>query len=191
MTMRRGLRQNDGPLGGGWVRRRRSRCGPEEGAYALAGGGKDGVDDGGQDGREGRFAEAGGAVLREMPEDLDLRGLAQAEERVLGVVGLLDAAGGEGDLLLHLAHALQNGAFDLSGGAGGVHDLAAYVTGGPDVVDGDAAGGVDGDFGDLCEVAGVAVVGGDAEAVAGSGLARGPVGLFGDKLEDSLEAARR
>ena len=76
--------------------------GEGEGADAGAGGGEDGVADGGENRRKGGFAEASGGIIGFEEMDFDFGGdLVYSNGRVFVEVALDGAAGVDGDFVVH------------------------------------------------------------------------------------------
>ena len=76
--------------------------GEREGADAFASDGENGVADGGEYRREGRFAEAGGRIVGLQEMDFDFRGhLIHADRGIFVEIALDGAAAVDGDLVGH------------------------------------------------------------------------------------------
>src|SRR5712664_3107918 len=164
--------------------------GEREGADALAGDGEDGVADGGENGRESGFAEAGGGVVGLQEMDFDFRGdLVHADRGIFVEVALDGAAAVDGDLVGHdVAQAFDDRAADLVFGAAGIDDLAADVASYPNFIYFYFAVGVDAEFDDFGEVSTVSELEGDAHGGVFGQLAGAPAGFFGDEFEDAAHA---
>ena len=154
-------------------------------AEALAGGGEDGVGDGGTGDEDAGFAEAVGLVVAFDEMGFERRGFGDAEDAVVVEVLLLDCAVADGNGFFEdRAEGKEHAAFELMARAVGVDDLAA-VDGGDEAIDTDGVA-LDRDFGDLSEIG---VVGGAGDATAAVGTERrAPVGFFGSEIEDGDEA---
>jgi len=76
--------------------------GEGEGADTGAGGGEDSVADGWENGREGRFAEAGGGIVGFQEMDFDFGGdLIHSNGRVFVEIALDGASGVDSDFVIH------------------------------------------------------------------------------------------
>lgn len=138
-------------------------------AEALAGGGEDGVGDGGAGDEDSGFAEAVGLVVALDEVGFKRGGFGHAEKTVVVQVLLLDCAVADGDGFFEDgAESEEHAALELVARAVGVDDLSA-VDDGDEAIDADRVA-LDCDFSDLREIS---VVGGACDTAAAIGAEGG------------------
>src|SRR5882762_6899206 len=159
-------------------------------ANAFAGQCEESIANGGQHGRQSRFAQSRWGIIGLEEMNLDFRrSLRQAHWRILMEIALYRAAALDGDLVAHqVTQPLDDAALDFIEGAAGIDDLAAYVAGHPDFADANLVAGREMDFGDFREVSAMAEVEGHAHGSIFRQIAGTPAGFLGDEFQHSTRA---
>src|SRR5712672_3968474 len=150
-------------------------------ANAFAGQREESIANGGQHGRQSRFAQSGRRIvgLQEMNFDFR-RSLRQAHWRILMEIALYRAAALDGDFIAHqVTEPFDHAALDFIEGAAGIDDLAAHVAGHPDFVDANLVAWREMNFGDFREMSAMAEMKGNAHGSIFRQLARTPAGFLG------------
>src|SRR5712672_1744265 len=159
-------------------------------ANALASQREERIANGGQHGRQSRFAQSRWGIIGLEEMNLDFRwSLRQAHWRILVEVALYGAAALDGDLVAHqVTQPLDDTALDFIEGAAGIDDLAAYVAGHPNFVDANLVAWREMNFGDFREMSAMAEMEGHAHGRIFRQFARTPAGSVGDELQHSTHA---
>src|SRR6266404_4724012 len=123
-------------------------------ANAFAGQYEESIANGGQHGRQSRFAQARWRIIGLEEMNLDFRrSLRQAHWRILMEIALYRAAALDGDFVAHqVTQPLDDATLDFIEGAAGIDDLAAHVSGHPDFIDANPVAWREMNFGDFREM---------------------------------------
>src|SRR6267142_7293956 len=156
-------------------------------ANAFAGQCEESIANGGQYGRQSRFAQSRWGIIGLEEMNLDFRrSLRQSHWRILMEIALYRAAALDGDLVTHqVTQPLDDAALDFVESAAGVDDLAAYVAGHQNFVDANLVAWRQMDFGDFREMSAMAEMEGHAHGSIFRQLARTPAGFLGDEFQHS------